>query len=941
MINKTKSGDGERVAMLGYVPQYEIAAGIIYKALVNGTFEWAKVADPEAGSLDDIQVATTGRLDAYQVKWAEFTGTISFNDLIRDSNSKEIEKPSLYKQLSEGWNNFKKIYPERKVIVHLVHKLLPSSNASAKLPISEPPPKHPHFQSFLKDCWLDRTWCDKGLTAAPAVWKSALSKLKDISGFDDASFLDFIQSCELEFNYRLLGDATIKNQLEIREKADIDQIYILLTKMAGGEKRLIKLSKDELLEKLSWDHRFKYKFVHEFPITKTYQELTETVDKISTLLSKQNKGYLALLGAPGSGKSTTLTNTLKYRQGYKLIRYYAFVPDSTYQGRGESNSFLHDVTLSLKNFGFLGNKGAQPQSREEYLHLFGQQLVQANEKWVNDGVTTIIMIDGLDHIQREQNPSHSLLADLPHPNTIPEGVIFILGSQTLKLDNLSEAISLHLEKNERIIDISPLGRKQAHKIIDMWPNCSHLDIDYKKVIYKKSGGHPLSLVYFLQLVSENSEQVLLEEYPSYQGNIEENYSIYWQSIEENSSLCDLMALLSRIRGQINVNSLEYWTDYSTVKQLISSASHFFKKDNESSWRFFHNSFRQFVLDKTSRNLFGNFDENKNLVHHQKLAKICAGEKLNSPMLFEQLFHLYKSRGYKQVLEIGQQSYFREQFFNLRPIENIVEDINYVLLSAKEVFEPMPVIRSFLIEHELNERAETLNQIDLLNLILNSKGIEFVMVYIFDTNLLRIDELEALSFALKLAKNGYFNQAKRIFDAAEPLDYLSGASGVSSHSLGAKLLSSWVKIAHYFLPIEKIINNIFQTHFDHSDNQFKTIKDEDLHNKLIDKLADSILRSKNEVNIQEIFSYLSSNIKFHDNLINLSKSICLVQLTTPTHENAFEVITAWYEKEKDDLSSSEILLVAEIKYRHKHDLENIFQLIKGIEQPKLYKFNGGG
>ena len=118
MINKTKSGDGERVAMLGYVPQYEIAAGIIYKALVNGTFEWAKVADPEAGSLDDIQVATTGRLDAYQVKWAEFTGTISFNDLIRDSNSKEIEKPSLYKQLSEGWNNFKKIYPERKVIVH-------------------------------------------------------------------------------------------------------------------------------------------------------------------------------------------------------------------------------------------------------------------------------------------------------------------------------------------------------------------------------------------------------------------------------------------------------------------------------------------------------------------------------------------------------------------------------------------------------------------------------------------------------------------------------------------------------------------------------------------------------------------------------------------------------------------------------------------------------
>ena len=67
----------------------------------------------------------------------------------------------------------------------------------------------------------------------------------------------------------------------------------------------------------------------------------------------------------------------------------------------------------------------QPGSREEYLSLLGEQLQQAHEKWKKDDVVTIVMVDGLDHIQREQNPLQSLLSDLPSPNTVPEGVIFI------------------------------------------------------------------------------------------------------------------------------------------------------------------------------------------------------------------------------------------------------------------------------------------------------------------------------------------------------------------------------------------------------------------------------------------------------------------------------------------------------------------------------------
>lgn len=47
---------GERRAIGGYHPQYRVAAGLIIRALRNGALEWIRVADPEAGRVDDLQI---------------------------------------------------------------------------------------------------------------------------------------------------------------------------------------------------------------------------------------------------------------------------------------------------------------------------------------------------------------------------------------------------------------------------------------------------------------------------------------------------------------------------------------------------------------------------------------------------------------------------------------------------------------------------------------------------------------------------------------------------------------------------------------------------------------------------------------------------------------------------------------------------------------------
>jgi hypothetical protein len=124
------SGDGERWAMVGYNAQYQVFAELIYEALFNGKLEWIGIADPGAGQVDDIQIACQGCLDAYQVKWGENIQLISFNDLIADERKKEKIKPSLIRQLADGWKLFSLKYPERKITVHLIHRSVPSPKKS-------------------------------------------------------------------------------------------------------------------------------------------------------------------------------------------------------------------------------------------------------------------------------------------------------------------------------------------------------------------------------------------------------------------------------------------------------------------------------------------------------------------------------------------------------------------------------------------------------------------------------------------------------------------------------------------------------------------------------------------------------------------------------------------------------------------------------------------
>lgn len=252
---------------------------------------------------------------------------------------------------------------------------------TAKIPLDDQPPLQPHFQGFINDCWQDKSWTEKGLSAIPKGWRSAMSALGEATGLGEGDFISFVRNCSLQFQYKLPVPEESQSNEETRRINDTKQIFTLLFNIAGGERRIVEITCAKLLQNLNWETRFKFHFKHEFQVDeKLYRPIKTTIAELESSLECYKQGYLALIGTPGSGKSTTLTQFLRYRKGFRIIRYYAFVKDDIRLGRGEAASFLHDIVLALKNHGIRGQEKSFPESREELLAQLSSQLLELSER---------------------------------------------------------------------------------------------------------------------------------------------------------------------------------------------------------------------------------------------------------------------------------------------------------------------------------------------------------------------------------------------------------------------------------------------------------------------------------------------------------------------------------------------------------------------------------
>ena len=820
--------------MGGYRAQYYVSACVIVHNIREHGFEWVRIADPQAGRVDDLVIGTHGRVDAYQDKSTLYGGLITFNDLTR----KNGQNPGLIAQLAAGWSDLRKRYPDRRVVVHFVTNQTPSDSKGARLPVGISPPTPPHFSAFIEQVWKPIKRNPSEASAdLPAEWLTTWNAMREASGLIQESFADFVLDCELEFGF---GVRSAPLSMETREQQIVDEdirhVADELSAIAGDPQRVIELSKEELLRRLNWQDRVDFRNSHQFPVDdRLYRPIGTTAAELSDAISAVESGYIVVLGTPGSGKSTLLTETLR-KLDIRLVRYYAYVPDAVHPSstRGESINFLHDVELQLDRDGF--NVGQTPVKRDlgQLLDRFYEQLELLHKDWMANGRKTVILIDGLDHIEREQHPNRSLLYDLPEPNKVPDGVVFVLGTQTT--EPIPSRIKAAVEKANRKITMQPLARQQVHEIVGAADLPVALTQEQLDRVYQLSDGHPLHLVYLIKQLgfcasTEHLVEVLFNGEP-YTGHIDATYQTYWDQIKDEAAVRSLLGLVARIRGVIDITWIRTWAEAEAVQRTAEKFAHYFRIENSTRWYFFHNSFRLFLVQKTAEFLPGDFDLDLDRNFHVSLAEHCANAKLTHPaQSWEELHHRARAEQHSAALELATQSYFRDQFIALRPPEAIRSDILTAVRSAAVCQDPTAVARLCLIASEIVQRGFHLEQVPVVPTLLRLGKYPEAIEALRSGNRLRMSASTALAAVKLLMNEGLEEEARRLFGIAEPIDprYSTNLTDtdLSGDSIG--FWQNWARAAVWLLDTSRVVESIRQIHC--QDTRFYDGDDETLNRSL--------------------------------------------------------------------------------------------------------------
>lgn len=754
--------------------------------------EWVRVADPEAGRVDDLQIARTARVDGYQVKWKQYRGTVTLRDLVHGTN----KEPSLIAQLADGWRRLRTLHPRRRVVVHLVTNAIPSSSTSASRPEIGSPPTPYHFAAFIAQAW--RPTQLRGRLNLEGEWAAVWESIRTAGGLSADEFPAFVLDCSLDFQAILP-----------EEGADVLALSNFLFATAAGAERIIELSHEELLRRLGWTQRYEYRSIHEFPApTFLYRPIQSSVEAVKAALTGLPGGYVGVFGPPGSGKSTLLTRTLRALP-IRLVRYYAYVPEAQDPSvlRGESINFLHDVTLRLQEAGIERAERPDPSDRTALLNLFHRQLQALGDDYVATETKSVILIDGLDHIAREQRPERSLLRDLPPPEAVHDGVYIVVGSQTDELANLPPRVHHVLNQQERRIEMGRLTPSDVHTIAE--EAVPILNADERQQVFDLSSGHPLALIYLLKQLrlAECSEERarLLDEAIPYKDDIEEQYWGHWRDIQDDDVLVHTLGLLARIRGAIPMTWAGGWLEPVTLRRLQRLFLQYFEEEGEDRWVFFHNSFRLFLQERTAELLPGQTAEQQNQAYHRELA----GRYETSPVpwRWEALYHRYSAGEYDAVVAMATQEWFREQIEALRPLDAVQTDARLALQAAGVCRDVVALARLTLVGAALEQRAWTLEDRLLPDLLLEAGEAVTAAEHLRDGNRLHVGAEQALRLSTRLTEAGLAREGRRLFELAEPLESLSGRPIPDDHTRPQNLwnlLREWVQSAVVFRGPEETV-----------------------------------------------------------------------------------------------------------------------------------------
>jgi len=690
--------DGEKNARRGYWRQDDFSAKRIYNLLLNRDLMWVGLADSGAGIFDDLVVGTSEGVVAHQVKSSVSPEGVGIKALML---GKKLE----VKRLAQSFTKLRAQFPTEKIRLLYV-----TDDFAATQDTLVSGETGTSTKAFFEEIEKNR---NRSLAEwKKGKWRPLVQEIVSASELDEPTFQDFFSS--ITYVMGSAGDRLFAPTEDELAKVQIDDLAKSISKLVvqGGAKD--RWSRSELLAALAWPDREKLRFIHQFPMGSFVQKNEVSEPELFDAIAANTSGYISLVGPPGSGKSTLLQRVLRNRPGLHVLRYLAFVPGTAQgQGRGEADYFYDDLNTQFSAV-LSGATRLFETGRSERQRSFEAALLRAGKEYQDHGTRFLLVIDGLDHIPREEMPDKSLLTALPLPESIPDGITFVLGTQSVDLKDIPRSVRHQVMQRERSVQIKPLTVGATKRIADQLGLSADID---RRRIHDVAQGHPLVTRYLVELILGRlgDADTILDRDFTFDGDLESLYETAWHGIETAENAADIkrvLLLIAHAQGVVSPEFLASGTSDEAVESVLDHAGHLLKTTPDG-WEVFHNSFRIFLRSKNVQR-FGKPDASfQSPKVYASLAKMVEMASPSNEQRWLGFRYLYLAGEGHSALITATREYFLNQYLEGRAPFDVQGDISDAYRLIEEDPDPTKLYELLLTDDEIARRSEVFEGVDSL------------------------------------------------------------------------------------------------------------------------------------------------------------------------------------------------------------------------------------
>ena len=669
-------------ARIGNAYEFRLFALSCLKMLSDPSIEHVRHEDSSAAPADDVIVEFKDRIECFQAKHA-----MNPNALLEiDFESAElVDKVSdLHISLAEFGRAWSSLQAKGKKITICVF-----TNRAAGTELG----------SLLEgDRFKDEFVSD-------SLQKRKRKKLQEKIGLPDEDLTSFLGSIRFDLrqpNEERLDEVIRYDWLQRKFGLTSSGVYGRLLAQAERwylERRTRPIYRDEVLEALQIDNST---LPQRFPVDlKNYVARPSFEQDVLRVLFRGEATYTAIVGTPGSGKSTFITRFTDElrRRGQSTIRYYAFtqVNDPLQRERVSAQAFLKSMIEQLcQEF-----RDLIPDERHyEYSKSrLNELLILLGNHFHLRGQKLLMIVDGIDHVGRaEIEKTQKLLTVLPE--RLPSGIICLVGTQSVEyLPSVIER-----QCREALLNLPLFDIEQTYNFLNRYFNSSARPRDNTiHTIHKRSEGLPL----YLRFISESLAQVSIDEYdglvaklPSYEGNIDSYYSALWSEFSREPKLKKLCGIAARLHFRVQVSDLlriAEITDAFEGEPLFNRMKHLMQI-SDAGCRVFHNSFRDFIRTELLPEQLQRLDGN---------ILFSYLDRQQNQLLWFMYAHRYAetAKAHNYLMTNYGQSYISEAIRHGRPRNEIIEALQATARAAINERNLVVTARTAALLSHTQERLE--------------------------------------------------------------------------------------------------------------------------------------------------------------------------------------------------------------------------------------------